>query len=163
MRTLTNPYSVGQVVPVLPPGYEQDYFNQHQQQLLFQQSKTNTLHSAQFLNTGHHFNQSNFHTQQRMTMHHSNRPLNTFNQQQMISQDYSVNDDNEDYSDHTYATVLNGNEIYIGIQDANQDVNHSINHTINPSHLRRLANSDCSSCSSEPLSRLSNDKPITEL
>lgn len=152
IKCLTNPY---QVVPVMPPGYEQDYFNQQQQQLLFQQQqhqKTKTLNSEQqFIN--HHFNQQNFHTQ-RIFAH---RPSTlSYNGQQQ--QD---DDTNEDYSDHTYATVLNGNEIYIG---GSQDhVSNTINHTINPSHLRRLANSDCSSCSSEPLSRLSNDKPITEL
>lgn len=153
IRSLTNPY---QVVPVMPPGYESDYFGQQQQLLFQQQNNTNTLHPAQFLTqTHHHFNQPTFHTQ-RHILHQQNRSYSTH------QQDFTPNDDeNEDYSDHTYATVLNGNEIYIGSQDVS--INHSINQTINPSHLRRLANSDCSSCSSEPLSRLSNDKPITEL
>lgn len=163
IRSLTNPY---QIVSVMPPGYDQDYNFAQQQQLLFQQQQqqhktTNTLHPAQFLNQqqqNHHFNQPNFYTQ-RIQHHQANRTA--YNQQ---PQDYTPNDETEDYSDHTYATVLNGNEIN-EIYIASQDVPiHTINHTINPSHLRRLAtSSDCSSCSSEPLSRLSNDKPITEL
>lgn len=156
IKCLTNPYQVVPVGQLMPPGYEQDYFA-GQQQLLFQQQqrKTNTLHPSQLMN---HFGQSAnaFHTQR---LHQ--RPVNYH-----PAPDDDMNEG--DFSDHTYATVLNGNEIYVGSQD--RHVSDTINHTINPSHLhRRLANSDCSSCSSaEPLSRLSNypsnhEKPITEL
>lgn len=157
---LTNPYQISLPVgQLIPPGYEQDYFG-GQQPLLFQQRKTNTLHPGQLLN---HFGQqaNSFHTQRP-----SQRPLSYHNNHNS----HNPNDDlNEgDFSDHTYATVLNGdNGIYVGPQEHRPD---TINHTINPSHLhRRLGNSDCSSCSSaEPLSRLSNypsnhDRPITEL
>lgn len=153
IKCLTNPYQIVPVGQLIPPGYGQDYLVG--QQLLFQQQqrKTNT-NPSQLMN---HFGQpaNSFHTQR---LHQ--RPVNY----------HPVPDDdmNEgDFSDHTYATVLNGNEIYVS-QD--RHVSDTINHTINPSHLhRRLANSDCSSCSSaEPLSRLSNypsnhDKLITEL
>ena len=152
INRLTNPYQVVPVNQLLPPGYEQDYFGG--QQLLFQQQRpTNTLHPGQLLNQ---FGQSanTFHTQRL-----GQRPLNYNPPHQTPDDDLNEGD----FSDHTYATVLNGNEIYA--QEPGP-----IHHTINPSHLhRRLANSDCSSCSSaEPLSRLSNypsnhDRPITEL
>lgn len=149
IKCLTNPY---QIVPVMP-GYEQSY----NQQLMLQQQKqkTSTLHPSQFINSNHFANQANFHTQQRFN--NVNKSLvSRFNQiHHPHQQQQEFNEDNDEYSDHTYATILNGNEIYIGQPD--------LVTTINRNPARRLANSDCSSCSSEPLSRLSNDKPITEL
>ena len=168
IKCLTNPYQVSGLI--MPPGYEttqQDsYFIQQQQQLLFnqQQKTTNTLHPAQFMN--HHFNQTNFQHSQLQPQQQQQQLLLHRHKPSYQSQTDFTHDENEDYSDHTYATVLNGNEIYIGSQEvtANQINRSTFNQTINPSHLLRLANSDCSSCSSgEPLSRLSNEKPITEL
>ena len=77
---------------------------------------------------------------------------------------YSSYDDEqdqlEDFSEHTYATVLNGSELYLPGHGRAGTL-----HTRNPSHFHIGSQSECSSCDATAFSSGRNlmGRPITEL